>query len=56
MCLSTEKDKVDDLDELAPSVSLRRIKQLHNLGGAHEDMQKSSSTSDLLSYFESMVY
>ena len=56
MCLSTEKENVDDLDELAPSVSLRRIKQLHNLGGAHEDMQKSSSTSDLLSYFESMVY
>jgi len=55
MCLSTEKEK-QDLEELAPSVGYRRIQQLSGLGGLHEDVRKSVSTPDLLSYFESMVY
>lgn len=55
MCLSSENETIDDFSELAPSVGLRRIQQLSSLGGAHEDIKKSASTPDLLSYFESMV-
>jgi hypothetical protein len=54
MCLSPEDEKVDD--DLTPSACLRRIHQLGKNGGASEDIKKSSSTPDLLSYFESMVY
>lgn len=50
MCLGS------DGDDLAPSVGLRRIQQLSNLGGGQEDMKKSMSTPDLLGYFESMVH
>jgi hypothetical protein len=51
MCLSESKD-------LAPSVGLQRIAELSRAGGvAHEDVaQRSMSSPDLLSYFESMVY
>lgn len=43
--------------ELPPSVGLQRIKQLSEKGGAVEDakVKKSASTSDLLSYFDSML-
>eukprot|EP00980_Cylindrotheca_fusiformis_P008934 scaffold1909_cov130-Cylindrotheca_fusiformis.AAC.1 len=54
MCLSQEDEKVDD--DLAPSMCLKRIYQLGSNGGATEDIKRSSSTPDLLSYFESMVY
>jgi hypothetical protein len=56
MCLSPENEMMDGFDELAPSVGLRRIKQLSHMGGAQEDIKKSVSTPDLLSYIESMVY
>jgi hypothetical protein len=56
MCLSPENETIQGFDELAPSVGLRRIQQLSNIGGAQEDLKKSVSTPDLLSYFESMVY
>jgi hypothetical protein len=56
MCLSPENEMMDGFDELSPSVGLRRIKQLSHMGGAHEDIKKSVSTPDLLSYIESMVY
>ena len=55
MCLSPEGETMESLDELAPSVGLRRIQQLSDIGGVQEDMKKSVSTPDLLSYFESMV-
>lgn len=47
MCLAA--DETDD--HVAPSVGLRRIKQLSTLGGATEDMKKSVSTPDLLGLF-----
>eukprot|EP00934_Nitzschia_sp_Nitz4_P005924 Nitzschia sp. Nitz4//scaffold10_size219509//115070//124411//NITZ4_001433-RA/size219509-processed-gene-0.134-mRNA-1//-1//CDS//3329532935//5914//frame0 len=53
MCLS---DDNSEGEELAPSVGLRRIKELGTMGGLHEDVRKSASTPDLLSYLESMVY
>jgi hypothetical protein len=56
MCLAPENETVETLEELAPSVGLRRIKQLCRVGGAQLDLKKSVSTPDLLSYFESMVY
>lgn len=56
MCLSPGNERVVGLDELSPSVGLRRIQQLSSTGGMQEDLQKSASTPDLLSYFESMVY
>jgi hypothetical protein len=53
MCLGSSSSDV----ELPPSVGLRRIQELSRQGGAHEDAKtkKSVSTSDLLTYFESMV-
>ena len=54
MCLSTD-DCTSGVDEMAPSVGLRRIQQLCLLGGHQEDVRRSTSTPDLLSYFESMV-
>jgi hypothetical protein len=53
MCLGSPSSDV----ELPPSVGLRKIQELSKQGGAHEDTKpkKSVSTSDLLSYFESMV-
>ncbi|KAL3911998.1 MAG: hypothetical protein SGILL_007062 [Bacillariaceae sp.] len=56
MCLATENENLTTLEELAPSVGLRRIKELCSVGGAQLDLKKSVSTPDLLSYFESMVY
>lgn len=56
MCLASDKESPETLEELAPSVGLRRIKQLCSVGGAQMDLKKSVSTPDLLSYFESMVY
>jgi hypothetical protein len=56
MCLAPNDESMDSFDELAPSVCLRRIHQLSNIGGAEEDIKKSASTPDLLAYFESMVY
>jgi RAVE protein 1 C terminal len=52
MCLTSNSDSVD---EMAPSVGLRRIRQLSSVGGLQEDARRTSSTPDLLSYFESMV-
>ncbi len=54
MCLAD--DSMEGMDELAPSVGLRRIQQLSSIGGMHEEFRKSVSTPDLLSYLESMVY
>ena len=54
MCLCDEHTHLESVEELAPSVGLRRIGQLID-GGLHEDIQKSASTPDLMSYFESMV-
>lgn len=51
MCLGN-----DDAGSLAPSAGLRRIQQLSRIGGAHEDIRKSASTPDFMSYIESMVY
>lgn len=46
-----------DLDAAAPSVGLRKIKALCQAGGsAQEDMKRSASSPDLLTYFENMVY
>ena len=56
MCIAPEDEKFDGDNELAPSVGLRRIKQLSSLGGAHEDIKKSVSTPDLFRVFESIVY
>ncbi|KAG7352754.1 RAVE protein 1 domain containing protein [Nitzschia inconspicua] len=56
MCLANDHETDEILEELAPSVGLRRIKQLCSVGGAQLDLKKSVSTPDLLSYFESMVY
>lgn len=58
MCLSPESSSAtrEAADAMAPSVGLRRIKQLSSAGGLHEDVKRSASTPDLLSYFESMVY
>ncbi|KAL3939235.1 MAG: hypothetical protein SGBAC_006005 [Bacillariaceae sp.] len=53
MCLS--EDSSGD-GEFAESACIRRIYQLGNNGGATEKMKNSSSTPDLLSYLESMVY
>jgi len=53
MCIS-ESSKVDD--EFAESACTRRIYQLGSNGGAAANMKTSSSTPDLLSYLESMVY
>lgn len=53
MCLSS--DAVES-EELVPSVGLRRIQQLIAFGGMEEDLRKSGSKPDLLSYLESMVY
>ncbi|CAJ1934809.1 unnamed protein product [Cylindrotheca closterium] len=53
MCLS--KDANDD-GEFAESACIRRIYQLGNNGGATAKMKNSSSTPDLLSYLESIVY
>jgi hypothetical protein len=55
MCISPENERMQGLDELSPSVGLRRIQQLSDMGGVQEDIQKSASTPDILSYFESMV-
>lgn len=56
MCLGSDQPS-DTERELPPSVGLQKIKQLSEKGGAVEDIKvkKSASTSDLLSYFESMV-
>jgi len=54
MCLS--EDDSDDDGDFADSACIRRIYQLGNNGGATERMKNSSSTPDLLSYLESMVY
>ena len=40
----------------APSVGLQKIHLLGSMGRAQEDVKKSMSSPDLLSYFESMVY
>jgi len=58
MCLPSDEDVDLDVVEMPPSVGLKKIKELSKIGGTHEDttMRKSSSTPDLLSYFESMVY
>lgn len=55
MCLPSQEH---DCTILPPSVGLRKIQHLSKMGGTHEDskVKKSSSTPDLLSYFESMVY
>ena len=54
MCLSDSPH--EGVDDLAPSFGLKRIHQLCSTGGMQEDVRKSASTPDLLSYFESMVY
>jgi hypothetical protein len=56
MCLGSDQPSEQEA-ELPPSVGLQKIKQLSEKGGAVEDIKvkKSASTSDLLSYFESMV-
>lgn len=54
MCLSDSPH--DGVDNLAPSFGLKRIHQLCSTGGMQEDVRRSVSTPDLLSYFESMVY
>jgi hypothetical protein len=61
-----EEDETDDVPaetstpsalQLAPSVGLRRIRELSRIGGADEDIiKKSASTPDLLGYFENMAY
>jgi hypothetical protein len=56
MCLAPENRNLDGADESVPSVGLRRIHQLSSMGGLHEDMKKSVSTPDILSYIESIVY
>ena len=57
MCLSSDAECGEGIDELAPSVGLKRIKQLSSIGGSSlEDLKKSISTPDLLGYFESMIY
>lgn len=56
MCLGS--DEPSELEgEQPPSVGLQKIKQLSEKGGAVEDIKvkKSASTSDLLSYFDSML-
>lgn len=40
----------------APSVGLQKIHHLSSVGRAQEDVKKSTSSPDLLGYFESMVY
>ena len=56
MCLASEEDG-KDMSTAAPSVGLRRIKELSQAGGAaHEDLKRSMSSPDLITYFESMVY
>ena len=56
MCLATT-DESRDLDTVAPSVGLRKITELSRAGGgSHEDVRKSVSSPDLVTYFESMVY
>ena len=49
MCHASNSSDTDDL--VAPSVGLRRINHLSNLGAATEDMKKSISTPDLLGLF-----
>jgi len=58
MCLASEDASgSQDLGAAAPSVGLRKIQQLSQAGGsAHEDVKRSASSPDLLTYFESMVY
>ena len=56
MCLAT-KDESKDLAVAAPSVGLRKVHELSQAGGAaHEDLRRSVSSPDLITYFESMVY
>lgn len=56
MCLANEDESMD-LASAAPSVGLRKIAELGRAGGAaHEDVKRSVSSPDLLTYFESMVY
>lgn len=43
-------------NDCAPSVGLQKIRHLSRMGGVQEDLKKSMSSPDLLSYFESMVY
>jgi hypothetical protein len=54
MCLS-QPAGTEGADEMVPSVGLRRIQQLSSIGGLQEEVRRSTSTPDLLSYFESMV-
>jgi hypothetical protein len=65
MCLATGDGDSNDvhggsgaLSTAAPSVGLRKILELSHVGGAsaHEDVRRSVSSPDLLTYFESMVY
>jgi hypothetical protein len=62
MCLATgmgdDSDLQGDVSSAAPSVGLRKIMELSHNGGAsaHEDVRRSVSSPDLLTYFESMVY
>uniref|UniRef100_A0A7S2MKE5 C2 domain-containing protein n=1 Tax=Helicotheca tamesis TaxID=374047 RepID=A0A7S2MKE5_9STRA len=59
LCLNADDSDLDIDSDRCPSVGLRKIKELSQLGGAHEaskGFKKSVSTPDLLSYFESMVY
>jgi len=53
LCLSSDSNEDE---KFAESACIRRIYQLENNGGATEKMKNSTSTPDLLSYLESMVY
>ena len=56
MCLATD-DTSKDLVAAPPSVGMRKILELSRSGGSvHEDMKRSVSSPDLITYFESMVY
>jgi hypothetical protein len=56
MCLASPDD-CKDLATAAPSVGLRKIREISKRGGAsHEDVRRSISSPDLMTYFESMVY
>ena len=58
MCLADKKMTTKEM-EGCPSVGLRKIRKLSRLDGAHEDtkaIKQSTSTPDLLGYFESMIH
>jgi hypothetical protein len=59
MCLaSDDKGSIDSLEEQCPSAGLRKMKMLSRMGGIHEEdngVTRSSSSPDIVTYFESMV-